>query len=102
MAKEKLPFELAKPDSNTYVTQSSQIGHNGKSLEAAFSGVEDEINTIGIEVEGLANRTLDVKVVTRDGAKYLNISMGTSGPIQNNKSAVLGKAICGYAICGTN
>lgn len=95
MAKERLPFELAKPDSSTYVTQSSEIGHNGKSLNSALSGIEDEF-------EVLASRTLEVKVVSKNGAKYLNISMGTSEPIQNNKSAVLGKAICGYAICGTN
>lgn len=102
MAKERLPFELAKPDANTYVTQSSEIGHNGKPLASAFSGIEEEFDTLSEEVEGLASRTLEVKVVSKNGAKYLNISMGTSAPIQNNKSAVLGKAICGYAICGTN
>lgn len=88
MAKLQLPFELQKPDSNTFVTQATEIGHNGKS-------VSDEL-------DALASRALEVKVVSRNGAAYLNISMGASTPTQNNKSAVLGKAICGYAICGTN
>lgn len=33
MAKLKLPFELEKPSADEYVTQASQIGMNGKSLD---------------------------------------------------------------------
>lgn len=53
MAKERLPFELAKPDSNTYVTQSSEIGHNGDSLDSTFSGIEEELDTLGEDVGGI-------------------------------------------------
>lgn len=44
MAKEKLPFELQKPDSNTFVTQASEIGYNGKGLNAIFDDLFIEID----------------------------------------------------------
>lgn len=33
MAKERLPFELAKPDASTFVTQATEIGYNGEDLK---------------------------------------------------------------------
>ena len=45
MAKEKLPFELQKPDSNTFVTQADQIGHNGKALSATINEVVSNIDS---------------------------------------------------------
>lgn len=105
MAKERLPFELAKPDSNTYVTQADQIGYEGKALSdklAEIDTLNDNITELNGNVEELSSRTLEVKVVTRNGNKYLNISMASTPSTPNKKSAVLGKAICGYAVCGTN
>lgn len=91
MAKLKLPFELEKPDSNSFVTQADQIGHRGKSLSKAMD-----------DIEASATR---VNVVSRNGFKYLSItnaSEGGSTPTPDNTIAVLGSAICGYAICGNN
>ena len=39
MAKLKLPFELEKPSSNEYVTQTSEIGHNGDSLDTIIDDI---------------------------------------------------------------
>lgn len=41
MALERLPFELAKPSSEEFVTQSSQIGHNGQPLDKALEGLDN-------------------------------------------------------------
>lgn len=40
MARLKLPFELEKPSSNEYVTQASEIGHNGQPLDEALSALD--------------------------------------------------------------
>ena len=42
MAKLKLPFELEKPSANEYVTETSEIGHNGRPLEEVL----DEDNSV--------------------------------------------------------
>lgn len=46
MAKLKLPFELEKPSANDYVTQSSQIGHNGQPLNQALDDIANEVDGI--------------------------------------------------------
>ena len=46
MAKLKLPFELEKPSSNEYVTQASEIGHNGNPLSEVLTKHEDNLEDI--------------------------------------------------------
>lgn len=92
MAKERMPFELARPDANTPVTNTSEIDHRSGDKKTPLDVItEDLLNTV---------KTIPVMtVVTRDGRKYLSIN--TLHPTIIT-SAMCGKAICGQAICGTN
>ena len=42
MAVERLPFELAKPSNDTYVTQASEIGYKNGSVEDSLYNIENE------------------------------------------------------------
>lgn len=75
---------------------------NESNVQADLDNLNQNVNMLGIEMESLSNRKLDVKVVSKNGINYISISMGTSAPTEYGTSAILGKAICGYAICGTN
>lgn len=59
---------------------------------------KEELNTLGEQVSDMSQRTLVVAVVSKNGGNYLSISIGQSS--DDNTKAILGSAICGYAICG--
>lgn len=84
MAKLQLPFELQKPDASTFVTQTTEIGHNGKS-------VSDELNT-------LSEKTVDIDeqkhMLIYKGVKYLIIGIDDDSS-QSNLVAIMGNAIMG-------
>ena len=83
MAKLKLPFELEKPSSNEYVTQTSQIGHNGQPLDQALGDLSklDNISKQSTQSEEEAIRfetdggTL-VGKVDSTGADFTNLKRG--------------------------
>jgi len=86
MAKLKLPFELEKPSSNEYVTQSSQIGHNGEPLEQSLVALKS--NEVVID---LSNGRLTYKNQT-----FLIIGIDES----TTNVAVMGEAVMGEATMG--
>lgn len=83
MAKLKLPFELEKPSANEYVTQSSQIGHNGESLEQALGDLSklDNISkqSTQSEEEAIIYETdggVQVGKIDANGADFTNLKRG--------------------------
>ena len=40
---ERLPFPLAMPNADTFVTQTSEIGHNGQPLDDVLEGLNKEV-----------------------------------------------------------
>ena len=80
MAKLKLPFELEKPGSNEYVTQSSQIGHNGQPLDDVLEGLDDiskqstqsEERALVFETDG----GVQVGKIDANGADFANLKRG--------------------------
>ena len=89
MAKLKLPFELEKPSNNEYVTQASQIGHNG----VPVSNLLAQIGKLLVDDANIVASIL--------GKQFLLIEDRDAQP-STDTSAVCGRALCGYAICGTN
>lgn len=83
MAKLKLPFELEKPSSNEYVTQSSQIGHNGEPLDQALGDLSklDNISKESTQSEEDAiiyetDRGVQVGKIDANGADFTNLKRG--------------------------
>lgn len=80
MAKLKLPFELEKPSSNEYVTQSSQIGHDGLPLDYVLEGLDNiskestqsEEQAIVFETDG----GTQVGKIDANGADFINLKCG--------------------------
>lgn len=80
MAKLKLPFELEKPSANEYVTQSSQIGHNGQPLDDALEKLDNiskqstqsEEQAIIYETDG----GVQVGKIDANGADFINLKRG--------------------------
>ena len=64
MAKLQLPFELQKPDASTFVTQATEIGHNGKS-------VSDELDTLGNDVYGVVQTANDNSGKTNTNSLFI-------------------------------
>lgn len=110
----KLSYELEKPSSNEYVTQASEIGHNGDPLGTII----DSMATNGYKFGGFVTPSSSpisgaekyFYIATQNGT-YINFG----GVVLNNETAILyntdsqhsttakcGQAVCGYAICGTN
>lgn len=65
MAKLQLPFELAKPDTNTYVTQADQIGYNGKDLETHLN-----------KTPNLDSSSFDLEIADEEGNPIVAFSKG--------------------------
>lgn len=83
MAKLKLPFELEKPSSNEYVTQSSQIGHNGEPLDQALGDLSklDNISKQSAQSEEQAiiyetDGGVQVGKIDPNGADFANLKRG--------------------------
>ena len=86
---EAMPFPLAKPNKDTFVTKSSNIGHND-------SDVGTELNDHSESITSLENTRPIMTITTLNGEYYLKIEYGN--PSQS--SAICGEAVCGYAVCG--
>ncbi len=89
MALERLPFELAKPSNNTYVTQANQIGYGNGSIDDELStrGLTNEDLSIFTRVGLPSNRIAyyfqaDIigsgEIVVSEANKQIAISAGTS------------------------
>lgn len=83
MAKLKLPFELEKPSANEYVTQSSQIGHNGEPLDQALGDLSkfDNISKQSTESEEEAiiyetDGGVQIGKIDSTGADFANLKRG--------------------------
>lgn len=48
---ERLPFPLAKPNPDTFVTQASEIGHNGKAVNEELTDFSDNIRDVRNKVQ---------------------------------------------------
>ena len=117
MAVERLPFEIAKPNSGTYVTQGNQIGWDGQPLTTKINAGADAKSTTGnanaTSIEGKVNALIDCMqalingVVFHSGTPFvspqelnsqlelLRYTFSTTTP------AICGSAVCGQTICGT-
>ena len=97
MAKESMPFELARPDENTPVTNTSEIDHGTGANKKKLSQTIDALAAKTDQIQILSIKTIN-------GLNYLNISVSDSTPSPGPSltTSLCGTALCGYAICGTN
>ena len=80
MAVERLPFELARPSADTFVTKTSEIGHNGEPLNEVLEGLdniskqstESEEDAIIYETDG----GVQVGKIDANGADFTNLKRG--------------------------
>ena len=117
MAVERLPFEIAKPSNNTYVTQGNQIGWDGQPLTTKINAGSDAKSTTGnanttlIEdkVNAMIGCLLDMinNVVFHSGTPFVTPQQLQSRlellryTYSGTTPAICGQAICGQTICGT-
>ena len=115
MAKEIMPFELARHRDGTPVTRTSEINHGDKPLDTSISGRDTKINDNSGGIESKVNalisavQTLIQHVVFHSGVPYgipqqlmSDLSRLRIGDSSASTTALCGNAICGNAICGTN
>ena len=114
---ESLPFPLAKPNADTYVTEGSQIGWDGQPLTTKINAGSDAKSTTGnanaTSIEDKVNALIDCLqtlirgVVFHSGTPFvspeeldtqLELLRYTYSGIT---PAICGQAICGQTICGT-
>lgn len=77
MAKERLPFELAKPSNDTFVTETSEIGHNGQPLDEVLEELDNiskqsaqsEEQAVVFETDG----GVQVGKIDANGADFVNL-----------------------------
>ena len=73
---ERLPFPLAKPNPDTFVTKTSEIGHNGQPLDDVLEGFESNINTIDSAINGgttaITGTFVENGVIATDGSFVAN------------------------------
>jgi hypothetical protein len=55
---ERLPFPLAKPNPDTFVTQASEIGHNNKSVADYISEIEDMFEYVGDDTPAICGQAI--------------------------------------------
>lgn len=96
MAKERMPFELQRPDPDTGVTNTTEIDHGNGANKKSLSVVIDTLATKTEQIQALS-----IKII--NGKRYLEISASGSTPTPEPQSttSMCGTALCGYAICGT-
>lgn len=83
MAKESMPFELARPDANTPVTNTSEIDHGSGSSKQPLNDLVDSLKNNEVVIN-LATNTLTYKNQTfmiigiDDGSSVTGFVLGTS------------------------
>ena len=116
MAVERLPFEIAKPSNNTYVTQGNQIGWDGQPLTTKINAGSDAKSTTGnanaTSIEDKVNALIDCiqtliqGVVFHSGTPFVEPEELNSQlellryTYSSTTPAICGQAICGQTICG--
>lgn len=58
MAVERLPFELAKPSPDTFVTKTSELGHNGHPLDDVLEGFENMFEYVGDDTPAICGQAI--------------------------------------------
>lgn len=117
MALERLPFELAKPSPDTYVTQGGEIGWDGQPLTTKINAGSDAKSTTGnanaTSIESKVNAIIDCLqtliqgVVFHAGTPFVSPEeLSTQLELlryaySSTTPAICGQAICGQTICGT-
>lgn len=113
---ERLPFPLAKPNPDTFVTQGSEIGWDGQPLTVKINAGSDAKsltgNTNATTIEGKVNALIDCiqtliqGVVFHSGTPFVSPEeLNTSLELlrytySSTTPAICGSAVCGQAICG--
>lgn len=77
---ERLPFPLAKPNADTFVTKTSEIGHNGQPLDEVLEGLDNiskqsaqsEEQAVVFETDG----GVQVGKIDANGADFVNLKCG--------------------------
>ena len=114
---EAMPFPLAKPNSDTFVTESENIGWGDKALPQAIDEKNDANSATGnsnaTNIEYKMNALIGCiqlmiqSVVFHSGTPFVSPQELDSQlellryPYSANTSALCGTAICGKTICGT-
>ena len=87
---EAMPFPLAKPNKDTFVTQAENIGYKKNNVKSVLNELEENVAAQEKSIPVLS-------IITIDGVNYLKVSYVAS----TQSPAICGLAICGKAICGT-
>ena len=114
---ESLPFPLAKPNADTFVTEGNQIGWDGQPLTTKINAGSDAKSTTGntnaTSIEGKVNALIDCiqalisGVVFHSGTPFVSPSELSSQlellryAYSGTTPAICGQAMCGTTICGT-
>lgn len=109
--KEQVAFELENPGG--FVTQASQIGMDGKSINQQIAGRDTKVNYNSGNIESKFNAMIDCMqlmiqgVVFHSGTPFvspaeLNDHLELLRISNSSTSAKCGQAVCGVALCGTN
>lgn len=84
MAVERLPFEIAKPSTDTFVTQSSEIGHDGAPLNEQLNKKADVKSTEDVDnVFYITDEAGNVVAKLQNGdIKTKNFDSSQSAPVK--------------------
>ena len=114
---ESLPFPLAKPNPDTFVTQGSEIGWDDQPLTIKINAGSDAKSTTGnanaTSIESKVNALIDCiqslinGVVFHSGTPFVSPQDLNSRlellryTYSSTTPAICGQAMCGQTICGT-
>ena len=114
MAKEKVAFELERPNANTPVTRTNAINHGDKPLDQCIEGRDTKVNSNSGSVEAKVNALIDCAITIIQNVPFYGgvpykipqqllsrLQLLRIGDISSTP-AVCGQAMCGQTICGTN
>ena len=117
---EAMPFPLAKPNSDTFVTEGENVGWGNKPMTQAIEEKNDNKSTTGNanykDIENKVNALIDCLLyVVKNAVFYAGTPYVPPADLEtklnllryslsgtSTTSAVCGQAICGQAICGVN
>ena len=130
--KERLPFPLAKPNEDTFVTKTTEIGHGNRPLSEvlddilgeigdsgeltqAITSIRNIVNSNSISIEDKVNALIDcinalIPLIVFHSGTPFNIPQTLSSALSliripsgsTSSSARCNVAVCNKAICNTN